>query len=69
MQTLSLNREATTTRCPRERKIPIDYLRNSRTNTSICADSPRATGGSDRLHAARSAGSFRRIVRSGANAL
>jgi bifunctional non-homologous end joining protein LigD len=26
----------------RERQILIDYLRNNRTNTSICADSPRA---------------------------
>ena len=37
----------------RERKILIDYLRNNRTNTSICAYSPRARTGSDRLHAAR----------------
>jgi bifunctional non-homologous end joining protein LigD len=29
----------------RERKILIDYLRNNRTNTSICAFSPRARAG------------------------
>jgi bifunctional non-homologous end joining protein LigD len=29
----------------RERKILIDYLRNNRTNTSICAYSPRARAG------------------------
>jgi len=29
----------------RERKILIDYLRNNRTNTSICAYSPRARSG------------------------
>jgi bifunctional non-homologous end joining protein LigD len=29
----------------RERKILIDYLRNNRTNTSICAFSPRASAG------------------------
>jgi bifunctional non-homologous end joining protein LigD len=29
----------------RERKILIDYLRNNRTNTSICAYSPRAREG------------------------
>ena len=29
----------------RERKILIDYLRNNRTNTSVCAFSPRAKGG------------------------
>jgi bifunctional non-homologous end joining protein LigD len=29
----------------RERKILIDYMRNNRTNTSVCAFSPRARAG------------------------
>jgi bifunctional non-homologous end joining protein LigD len=33
------------TKLGRERKILIDYLRNNRTNTSICAFSPRARPG------------------------
>jgi bifunctional non-homologous end joining protein LigD len=39
------NPRAYTTKFPkagRERKILIDYLRNNRTNTSVCAFSPRA---------------------------
>ena len=39
------NRDAYTTafaKAGRERKILIDYLRNNRTNTSVCAFSPRA---------------------------